>query len=78
MTIVMNQMISKSQFKTQLLAYLREVEEKKQPLIITHAGKPVAKVVPYKEDSSLLSLRDTVLSYKDPTHPIGETWEVMQ
>ena len=70
----MLQTISKSQFKPQVLEYLRKVEKTKIPLIITHAGKPVIKVEAYshKPEDVLKSLRGSVLSYKQPTHPIGE------
>lgn len=81
MTIVMNHAISKSQFKAQVLEYLRKVETKKEPLIITHGGKPVVKVVPYTEDPEkiLESLRNSVIFYKDPTEPVGvEDWEALK
>lgn len=83
MTIVMHQTVSKSQFKAQALEYLRLVQAQKQPLIITHAGKPVIKVTPYQEESDpeaiLQSLRGTVLKYEDPTEPVGlEDWEVLK
>lgn len=79
----MQQTVSKSQFKAQALEYLREVEKQNQSLIITHAGKPVIKVIPYqKEDSDkaiLESLRGTLVFYKDPTEPVGlEDWEVLK
>lgn len=44
------EMVSKSQFKAQLLAYLRKIEQEKKPLLITHGGKPVIKVSPYQEE----------------------------
>ena len=75
------QTVSKAQFKAQLLGYLREVEEKKQPLIVTHAGKPVIKVVPYHEDPQaiLKSLRGTVTKYIDPDERVGvEDWEALK
>lgn len=83
MTIVMQQVVSKSLFKAQALEYLRAVQTQKQPLIITHAGKPVIKVTPYQEESDpeaiLQSLRGTVLKYEDPTEPVGlEDWEVLK
>lgn len=83
MTIVMPQSVSKSQFKAQALEYLREVEKTKTPLIITHEGKPVVEVIPYKKQSDqeviLKSLRGTVLKYEDPTQPVGlEDWEVLK
>lgn len=72
----MQQIISKSQFKMQVLEYLRNVEKSKQPLIITHVGKPVVKIVPYKEVETLNYLRNTVVYYKDPTEPVGKgSWE---
>lgn len=79
MTTVMEQTVSKSQFKSQVLQYLRNVEKKKQPLVITHGGKPVAKVIPYKEKMVLETLRKTVVEYKNPTEPVGTAdWEAVQ
>lgn len=72
MTIVMQQMISKSQFKAHALEYLRNVEKKQQVLIVTHAGKPVAKVIPFTEEPLLKSLMDTVLEFSGPTEPVGQ------
>lgn len=79
----MQQVVSKSQFKAQALEYLRFVEKQNQSLVITHAGKPVAKVIPYKEESKpeaiLKSLRGSVLRYEDPTEPVGlEDWEMLK
>lgn len=72
----MQQIISKSQFKAQALEFLRRVEEKKEALIITHSGKPVAKVIPYKKEDPLKLLKNTILFYKDPQVPVGENlWE---
>lgn len=80
----MQQMVSKSQFKAQALEFLRGVEKQKQSLIITHAGKPVAKVIPYQEkpdpEAILKSLRGSVIYYKDPDKPAinPEDWEVLK
>lgn len=79
----MQQVVSKSQFKAQALEFLREVEKQKQPLIITHEGKPVVKVIPYsekkKQEEILKSLRGTLKYYKDPDEPVGlEDWEVLK
>ena len=74
------QAVSKSQLKTHLLTYLRVLEQDKKPLVITHVGKPVAKIVPYKgeQEDVLASLRGTVIAYKDPMLPVGEEdWEVL-
>jgi len=80
MTIVM-QTVSKSQFKSQLLGFLRKVEKEKKPLIISHGGKPVIKVSPYQEDPKLVlkSLRGLVTHYENPTEPVGEKdWEALK
>lgn len=77
----MQQIISKSQFKPQVLEYLRKVEEKKQPLIITHLGKPVVKIIPFSENAKdkLQALRKTVVFFKQPTQPVGQgDWEVLK
>lgn len=80
----MQQTISKSQFKAHALELLRMVEEQKQPLIITHAGKPVAKVIPYQEELNqeaiLKSLRGSVLKYDDPTKPAidPQDWDMLK
>ena len=70
--------ISKSQFKPKALEYLRLVEQRKRSLTITHGGKPVVRIIPYADDQSFSaqSLSGTVVSYTDPTHPVGEKdWE---
>lgn len=76
----MQQLVSKSQFKAQVLEFLRNVEQEHKPLIITHAGKPVVKISPYSEDESALlkTLRNTVIRYSKPTESVDEaTWEVL-
>ena len=77
----MLQSISKSQFKPKALEYLRRVEKSKKPIIITHFGEPIAKIVPYSEnvDDELMFFRDSVTSYIDPTSPVAEDeWEVLK
>ena len=76
----MQQTISKSQFKPQVLEYFRMVEKSKKPLIITHDGKPTIKISAYNEDkdSGLAQLKSSVLSYTDPTKPVGvNDWEAL-
>lgn len=76
----MNTPVSKSQFKPKALEYLRMVEEFKQPLIITHAGKPVVRILPYSDDKpkAQKSLQSTVISYENPTEPVVDmNWEVL-
>lgn len=83
MTIVMQQTVSKSQFKAHALELLRMVEKQNQSLIITHGGKPVVKVISYKEvtkpEDVLKSLRGSVLRYDNPTEPVGsDDWDMLK
>jgi len=70
--------VSKSRFKAHALEYFREVERTGRALIVTDRGRPVLKIVPYREDpaASLLTLKDTVVRYEAPMDPVGpEDWE---
>jgi len=76
----MKNTVSKSQFKPHALEYFRKIEKTGQELIITDRGKPVLKITPYHEDpeQALMELRDSVVSYEDPTEPVGlEDWETL-
>jgi prevent-host-death family protein len=71
-------MVSKSRFKARALEYFREVERTGRPLIVTDHGKPVIKIVPFREDAAaaFTELRDSVVRYDAPTEPVGvEDWE---
>ena len=77
----MVKMISKSQFKPRALQYFREIEKTGKELIISDRGKPVLKIVPYKEnpEDALKALRNTVVEYEDPTEPVGlEDWDALK
>jgi len=76
----MYKVMSKSAFKPKSLEYLRKVEEEKTPLVLTHNGKPVIKIVAYNEgDGDILkALKGSVVSYKNPTKPVGVKWEVLK
>ena len=77
----MPQVISKSQFKPQALEYLRAVEKSKKPLIITHLGKPVVKIIPFSENvkDKLKALNNTVVLFKNPTTPVSDNyWEALK
>ncbi len=56
----------------------RQVERTGRGVIVTDRGKPVLRVVPYREDpqAALRSLRETVVRYEAPTEPVAdEDWE---
>ena len=70
--------VSKSKFKARALEYFREVERTGRALIVTDHGRPVLKIVPYREDPDAVlgQLRETVVRYDAPTDPVGvEDWE---
>lgn len=73
--------VSKSKLKPRVLEYLRAVEETRQELIVTDRGRPVAKIVPYTDETQdpLEALRGSVIRYDDPTEPVGEDdWEALR
>ena len=77
----MKQIVSKSQFKPQVLEYLRLVEKTKKPLIIPHAGKPVVQIIPFMENlkEKLKALQGSIIFYKNPTEPVGlKDWETLK
>jgi prevent-host-death family protein len=77
---VMKKTVSKSRFKAQALELLREVERTGEDLIITDRGNPVLKVTPLIEEAEegLRALRGSVLSFEDPTEPVGlDDWEAL-
>ena len=76
--MVKETMISKSQFKARALEYFRQVERTGRPLVITDHGRPVVRIVPFREDPAAVlgELKDTVVRYEAPTEPVGvEDWE---
>jgi prevent-host-death family protein len=69
--------VSKSQFKPRALAYLREVEETGEALILTDRGRPVLRIEPYAPaEEGLAALRGCVVRYDDATEPVAvDDWE---
>ena len=75
---MLEETVSKSRFKARALEYFRQVERTGKPLIVTDHGRPVLRIVPYRDDpsSALTELRETVVRYEAPTEPVGvEDWE---
>lgn len=70
--------LSKSRFKAKALEHLRDVERNGSEIVITDHGRPVVKVVPYREDpaDALRSLRGSVRRFIDPIEPVAlKDWE---
>ena len=78
----MGQVVSKSRFKPRALEFFRKVEESGEELVITDKGRPVIRVVPYKEESAKAprqKLRGSVRRYERPLDPIGEwDWDALK
>jgi prevent-host-death family protein len=77
----MENVIPKSKLKSEILQLLRKVEKTGMKIVITDHGRPVSKIVPYREDPSqaLQALRGSVLKFTDPTEPVGaEDWEALE
>lgn len=75
--------VSKSEFKPKALEYLRLVEHQQLPLVISHRGKPVVKLVPMPKIKQtideLKALRGSVAEYKQPFAPVGtRDWEILK
>ena len=69
--------MSKSQFRSRALAFLREVEETGEALILTDRGRPVLRIEPVSPaEEALTALSGCVVSYDGVTEPVGVNhWE---
>jgi prevent-host-death family protein len=70
--------VPKSIFKPKAFEYFRLVEEKRQEILITDHGRPVARISPVDEadEHELSALRGLLVKYVDPYEPVGsEDWE---
>ncbi len=70
--------VSKSEFKPRAFEYLREVEDRGEPLEITDHGRPAVVVSPAdtRPRNAAGSLEGTIQSYSDPIEPIGDNdWD---
>lgn len=74
--------MSISQFKAQALQVIEDVFETREDLVITKRGKPVARIIPYQEQTSKSKpgkLSKFFVSEKDIVSPLGaEDWEVSE
>jgi prevent-host-death family protein len=76
----MSRMIKASEFKAKCLALLDDVGRTGDPLVITKKGKPLAKLVPYKQEKrkliGILKGRGEILG--DIISPIDVEWEALK
>ncbi len=67
------------EFKAKCLKLIDEVAMKRQTLVITKRGKPVAEVIPIRSPGDLVgSMRGSVLWEGDIISPIDVEWEAMK
>jgi prevent-host-death family protein len=68
-----------SQFKAHALSILKAVDETGESVLVTKRGRPVARVVPFKDETPAVRaghLSKSVLREGDILSPIGaEDWE---
>jgi len=74
MTMKARRTIAAGKFKAECLALLDEVEETRQPLVVTKRGRPVAKIVPMDNDEPI-SMLGSVKYHGDIVEAIGEPWD---
>lgn len=72
----MEAIIGAGDFKTKCLQLLDAVAARREPLIITKRGKPVARLVPMPPDTELFgALAGSVLDESDIVSPIDVDWD---
>ena len=70
------QVIKASEFKAKCLHLMDVVNETNEEIIITKNGKPVSRLLPYKQQcDSLFALHKDKLHSRDSLiDPVGEPW----
>ena len=72
------QWIAASEFKARCLELMDQVQDRRESVVITKHGIPVAQLVPYKQEEKrtfIGSMRGTVLWYGDIISPIDVEWD---
>ncbi|MDA2925033.1 type II toxin-antitoxin system Phd/YefM family antitoxin [Acidobacteria bacterium AH-259-L09] len=69
--------VKASEFKAKCLKLMDEVALSGEPILITKNGKPVSKLVPYREtpDSLFGALKGSITIKGDIVSPIDVAWE---
>jgi prevent-host-death family protein len=77
--LAMSTTIAAGEFKSKCLKLLDEVAEKRETLVITKHGKPVAQVVPMPAERNIVgAMRGSVVWEGDIISPIDVEWEAMK
>ena len=70
--------IAAGQFKAECLKLMDRVNENHEEIIISKRGKPVAKLVPYRDETvrSIFGyIKNSVKNEKNIIEPTGEYWD---
>jgi prevent-host-death family protein len=77
--IAMQATIAAGEFKSKCLKLLDQVAEKRETLVITKRGKPVAQVTPIPAQENIVgSMKGSVLWMGDIISPIDVEWDAMK
>ncbi len=76
--MVKERQISAGEFKAVCLGLMDEVQRSRKPIVITKRGKPIAKLVPYDEQTTPLYgfMRGSVIVHEDIVELSAADWEV--
>ena len=73
------QSLSVSEFKSNCLSVLQDVDIQKKRVVITKRGKPIAEVIPYELGKKEIPIKDKVIFMGDIISPVAdEDWEVLR
>lgn len=69
--------ISAGKFKAKCLRLMDEVRSRREEVVITKRGKPVARLVPFDERPTPIygCMKSTVTILGDIVSPAGESWD---
>ncbi len=68
--------IKASEFKAKCLKLMDEVAESGQEIVITKNGRPVSRIIPYREKRKLVfgEMRGLIKTYADIVEPMPAEW----
>jgi prevent-host-death family protein len=75
----MKRQIAAGEFKAKCLALLDDVQQKREEIVVTKRGKPVARLVPVEEEKKKRDtfgyMKGTITILGDIIAPSGEIWD---
>lgn len=72
----MHTVIGAGDFKAKCLQILDDVEARRESLVITKRGRPVARLIPVEPERPLFgALRGSVIGETDIVAPVDADWE---